>query len=184
MDTSFARLLALFGVLAMSAPLASGCGKKLDPQVSAVVEAQRGAATRVAEDAAKLCPQVKDAAPFQPNPMAARPPPPTPAKGTSLESEAKVVDVFITCSWPDPRTPGASGGTSMPSLRGTSQVPRLHVSMPDDMTENTCGKNAQDCMQVITPSRYGTNDRSADVRIVRPTPDGGEVDVRVVIAVP
>jgi hypothetical protein len=176
-DEKLASILAVI-------TLASGCGKKLDPAVSTVVEAQRGAALKVAEEAAKLCPRVKLAAPFQPNPMAAPPPPPSPAKGTALEPEAKVVDVFVTCSWPDPRDPTTMAGTSLPSLRGTTHVPAQHVTMPDDMTENTCAKDAHDCVQVITPSRYGTNPRSADLRIVRPAPDSGEVEVRVVFAIP
>jgi len=174
------KLAPLLAVIA----LASGCGKKLDPAVSTVVEAQRGAALKVAEEAAKLCPSVKLAAPFQPNPMAAPPPPPSPAKGTTLDSEAKVVDVFITCSWPDPRNPATMAGTSLPSLRGTPHVPTQHVTMPDDLTENTCAKNEHDCVQVITPSRYGANPRSADLRVVRPAPDSGEVEVRVLFAIP
>jgi hypothetical protein len=175
---------ALFGLAIVTTSLLSGCGKKLAPEVSAAVEAQRAVAMKVATDAAKACPGMKGSAPFQANPMAAPPAPPNPAKGTSLETDPKVLDVYIMCSWPDPRAASTWAGTGWQPLRGTSSVPLLAVTMPEDSTETTCLKNAHDCVQVVTPSRYSKSAQSADLRIVKPTADGGDVEVRVAIVVP
>jgi len=168
------------------AQAAAGCGKKVPSDVQSVLDAQHAAAVKVAVDAAAACPGAKGGAPFQPNPIAAPPPPANPAKGTSLESEAKVVDVFIMCSWPDPRDAKHAtwGGTGLPSLRGTSAVPAMAVTMPDDIAVTTCKKDPHNCEQVIVPSRYSKAARSADLRLKRPTPDGGEAEVVVIVAVP
>jgi hypothetical protein len=132
-----------------------------------------------------VCPAAKDRAPFAKNPSGAALPPPNPAKGTSLDTEPKIVDVFVMCSWPDPRSPGSDmwAGTGLPALRGTSQVPLITVTMPEDIVENTCAKKPHDCVQVITPSRFAKAQKSADFRIVRPTSDGGEAEVRIIIAI-
>lgn len=161
-----------------------GCGKKLPAAVQQEVDAQRAAAMKVAEDAAKVCPGAKDRAPFQANPMAGKLPPPNPAKGSALEADAKVVDVFVMCQWPDPRNPTTIAGTGLMSLKGTDQRMKLAVTMPEDRTETTCQKNGGDCYEVITPSRYVATPNSADLRIHKPQPDGGETDVTVVFSVP
>ena len=54
--------------------------------------------------------------------------------------------------------------------------------MPADTSSNTCDKDSKNCEQVIVPSRILASENSADIRIVRPMPGGGEVEVRVVIA--
>jgi hypothetical protein len=111
---------------------------------------------------------------------------PNPAKGTALESEKNVREVRVMCTWPDPRD--ASGrmwaGTGMPSLRGSKSVPARKVTMPEDMAVNTCKDNASSCEQLIVPSRYEGTARSADLRIVRPTPDGGRAETTVTFALP
>jgi hypothetical protein len=179
-DTARSAVIAVAAALALF-----GCGKKAPPEVAAVIEAQRDNAMRVSEDAAKVCLAAKDRAPFQKNPSSAPLPPPNPAKGTTLDTEPKIVDVFVMCSWPDPRSPGSDmwAGTGLPALRGTSQVPLITVTMPEDIVENTCNKKPHDCVQVVTPSRFAKAPKSADFRIVRPTADGGEAEVRVIIAV-
>lgn len=159
----------------------AACGKKTPPEVQAILDAQHAAAVKVALDSAAVCPSDKAAAPFMPEPIKAPPPPANPAKGTSLESEKKVVDVLVTCSWPDPRSPGAFGGTSLHPLKGTDPMRARAVTMTDDMSVNTCKNSPHDCEQVIVPSRYSSAEKSADLRIVRPTSDGGEAEVIVVI---
>jgi hypothetical protein len=176
---------ALVAIATLSSFALAGCGKKAPGEVAAVIDAQRETAIKVAENAAKACPAAKDRAPFAKNPSAAALPPPNPAKGTSLDTEPKIVDVFVMCSWPDPRQPSGEmwAGTALPSLRGTSQVPLITVTMPEDMVEDTCSKKPHDCAQVVTPSRFAKAQKSADFRIVRPTSDGGEAEVRIIIAI-
>jgi hypothetical protein len=53
--------------------------------------------------------------------------------------------------------------------------------MPDEIVEETCSKNDKNCYQIIVPSRHSTNDKSADIRVVRPILDGGMVEVLVAI---
>lgn len=183
-DMRVRECLALAGVLALSVSVA--CGKKAPTEVQAAIDAQHAAAIKVASEAAALCPAVKGSAPFQANPLAAPSPPPNPAKGTALESDKSVVDVFVMCSWPDPRDAKGAiwAGTGLHSLKGTSNVQTKPVTMPEDISADTCKKDAHNCERTVVPSRYSTSARSADLLVVRPTPDGGQVEVTVVIALP
>jgi hypothetical protein len=162
---------------------AIGCSKRIPKEVAPAVEANLPIAIQVAADAAKQCPSLKASAPFQPNPMDAPPPPPSPATGSALASHPQVTDVLISCSWPDPRDPTGStfGGTSFPRLKGKSAVPLRPVTMPEDMAENTCKKDRENCEQVVVPSRHVASESSADIRILRKTPDGS-VEVVVILS--
>lgn len=162
--------------------LVSGCSKRIPDEVAPMVETSLPVAIRVAEDAAKVCPSLKASAPFQPNPMAAPPPPPSPATGSSLASDPHVVDVLVTCMWPDPRDPSGSAGagTSFPKLKNKVGVPLRAVTMPEDFASTTCKKDAQNCEQIVVPSRHVADEKSADIRITRKTPDG-TVEVVVVV---
>jgi hypothetical protein len=173
---------ALFGASAL-ALLDLGCGKGVPSEVKPAVDRNLPIAVQVAESAAKLCPSLKARAPFQPDPSAAPPPPPSPAIGTALESDAQVKDVRITCSWPDPRqkTEEIWAGTSFPALKGTPSVPLRFVTNASEFAENTCKADAHNCHQIVVPSRYHASELSADVRVTRPTSDGGEIEVIVVI---
>lgn len=174
-----------FSFLFSCAVACAACGKKVPSEVQASIDKHHAAALKVATDASSACPAMKASAPFNPNPMAAPPPPPNPAKGTALESDPNVVDVLVMCSWTDPRGKGETmAGSGMPSLKNAAKVPTKQVTMPDDMATNTCAKNENDCEQVIVPSRYGTSAKSADLRIVKKATDGGRVEVTVVFAVP
>jgi hypothetical protein len=108
--------------------------------------------------------------------------PPSPAKATPLEGDPKVVDVFVTCSWPAKGNPALGEGTGLPSLRGTSHVPTRPVTMSKEIVDTTCDKDAKNCEAVVVPSRYGTSEASADLRVVRPLPDGGWVELVMVLA--
>jgi hypothetical protein len=157
-----------------------GCSKPVPPEVEEAVDRSLPLAIKVAEDAAKLCPSQLENMPFH-NPPKNSPPPASPAAGTALESDPQVVDVFVMCSFPDPRDASVMGGTGLQSLRKTSQVPARPVTMPEDLAENTCRKDASHCQQVIVPSRVSPNEKSADIRIIRPFEGGGQVEVRVVL---
>ena len=179
---------APFALLAVISVLGSaGCSKKVPPDLQAVIDAQRATALEVADRSAAACPPWKARAPFQPNPSDVPEPSTTsPAKGTSLESEAKVMEVFVTCSWADPRNPKGDvwAGTGLPSLKGTRSQMTRTATMPEDVVSDTCKKNEAACETVIVPSRYSNDARSADLRIVRPTPDGGRAEVTVVFTMP
>jgi len=157
-----------------------GCTKRVPAEVDDAVKRSLPLAIKVAEDAVKVCPGQKPNAPFN-SPPANTPVPPSPAIGTALESDTQVVDVFVMCTFPDPRLPNTTAGTSLASLRKVSQVPARPVTTPSDMAENTCTKSPTSCQQVIVPSRIVTDEKSADIRIVRAIPGGGEVEVRVVL---
>ena len=158
-----------------------GCSRPVPPEVEEAVERNMPLAIKVAEDAAKLCPSQQENAPFH-NPPKNSPAPASPALGTALETDTQVVDVFVMCSFPDPRDASMMAGTGLQSLRKTSQVPARAVTMPEDMAENTCRKDESHCQQVIVPSRVLPSDKSADIRIVRSFEGGGRVEVRVVLA--
>jgi hypothetical protein len=93
-----------------------------------------------------------------------------------------VYDVFITCSWPVPGKANLGSGTALPALKGNKQIRMITVTMPEDSVETSCTKSPNNCEQVLTPSRYSVQKASADLRIVRPTADGGEAEVIVVFA--
>ena len=107
-------------------------------------------------------------------------------EGTSLEAEAAVLEVFVTCSWADPRDPkgGTWAGTGLPSLKGTHGQMTRPVTAPDDVVADTCKRNQASCETLVFPSRYSNDPRSADLRVVRPTPDGGRAEITVAFRMP
>lgn len=158
----------------------AGCTRKTPEAVKPTLESERAATIKVAEEAATVCLAAKGravgAVPVD------EPLPPNPAKGTSLDKNEMVYDVFIMCSWPVPGKPGMTAGTGLPALKGNKQVRMITVTMPDDSVETSCTKSPSKCEQVLTPSRYSVQKASADLRVVRPTADGGEAEVIVVFA--
>jgi len=169
-------------LVTLLAGLGTGCGRDLPEAVKPTILAQRGAAIELADAAARVCPQAVLSAPFQPNPMAAPALPGNPAVGTALANDPHVLDVIVSCSWPDPRDPSGEtwGGTSLPRLHDHWGPPVRVVTMPEDFIENTCKGDAKTCEQLIVPSRHHEDASSADLRIVRPTEDGGVAEVTVV----
>lgn len=159
-----------------------GCGPEVPDDLRAAVEDVRAEALDVALAAAEVCPRAIRAAPFQPSPISATLPA-NPAAYTGLDAEDRVFDVLVECSWPDPRDGSIRGGTSLRRLRGTSRPPVRAVTMPEDFAENTCRANPDRCEQLVVPSRHVASERSADLRIVRPTADGGRAELVVVLAI-
>ncbi len=155
----------------------SSCSKRIPNEVAPAVETNLPIAIQVAENAAKSCPDLKA------NHSMGSPQAPSPAKGSALETNMQVVDVSITCMWPDPRdSTGATGeGTAFPRLKGKSAVPLRAVTMPEDFARTTCQKDPNNCEQVVVPSRHVASESSADIRVVRKTPVG-TVEVVVILA--
>lgn len=162
-----------------------GCGPDVPSELRDAIESQRAEALDIALAAAEVCPRAIEGAPFQKSPISAGPMPANPALHTKLAEDERVVDVLVGCSWPDPRDAGGStwGGTSLRRLRGPSRPPVRVVTMPDDFADNNCDEDESRCEQLIVPSRHVTSERSADLRIVRPTSDGGRAEVVVVFGV-
>ena len=166
MSQSNVRLSVGLAILFASMPMA--CGKKVPASVRATLDTQRAAVVLLAHDAAKACASIR---------------PPTaptlasPAKGTPLESDPKVTEVFVSCAWPDAKNPALSNGNSFSALRGTSHVPKRPATMPGDYIENSCKQDVHDCSQVVVPSRFSANENSLDLKVKYPTTDGGEVEV-------
>jgi hypothetical protein len=159
----------------------AGCTRKTPEAVKPTLESERAATIKVAEDAATVCLAAKGRA-LGAVPMNEPEPPPNPAKGTSLEKNEMVYDVFVTCSWPVPGKPGMSAGTGLTPLKGNKHIRMITVTMPEDSVETSCTKSPSKCEQVLTPSRYSVQKASADLRVVRPTADGGEAEVIAVFA--
>jgi hypothetical protein len=173
---------AISGLLVLTS---LGCGPDVPAELRDAVDSQRAEALDIALAAAEVCPRAIEAAPFQKSPISAGPLPANPALHTKLADDDRVVDVLVECSWPDPRHPDGStwGGTSLRRLRGPSKPPLRMVTMPEDFAENNCDDDEARCEQLIVPSRHVPNERSADLRIVRPTSDGGRAELVVVFAV-
>lgn len=151
---------------------------EVPPAAKAVLDARRATAEAVALDAAKLCPSMKGRVPIT---AATPPPPPNPAIGTALESDPKVQDVLVMCVWTSATDPSMSEGDGIPSLKKTPHMRTRPVTMPEDRAETTCLKSPRDCEEVLVPSRYSTRADTADLKIVRPTADGGTVELTMVI---
>ena len=162
--------------------LVTACRRSVPREVADTVEKQKPNAIALAEQAAAQCAALKQRGPFAPSPVDAPPPPPSPAVGSPLASEPHVVDVLVSCSWPDPRGGGAWGGTSFPKLKGPPGPPLRNVAMPENLAMENCSKDAHHCEQVRVPSWYHPSESSADIRVLRPTPDGGEIEVVVAIS--
>lgn len=159
----------------------AACGRKIPDEVKPTLEAQRAAAIKVATDAVPICGAWE--APILDKNTPHTQPPANPAKGTSLESEAKVYEVAVMCYRPDPKDANLSKGDGLAELKGTLTVPVRNVTMPEDKAQDTCKDKPHNCEQVIVPSRFLKSEKTADLHVLRPTPTGW-VEVTVVIGQP
>lgn len=173
------------GVLSLT-----GCSRRKVPEgLRDDVAARRADAIKLADASATVCPSAKARAGVTGVVPADAPPvPPSPAIGSVFESDPKVVDVLVSCSWADPRDKkGATwAGTALaPLKKKVTGVPPRAVTMPEDFVENGCtGESPRSCEAVVVPSRRVAAESSADLVVRRRTPDGGEAEVTVVFAVP
>src|SRR5262245_60058210 len=111
--------VAVSGVLL--ALVLGGCGARLPSKVEDTVERSIPVAHQVADNAAAACPSVKGNAPLTGVKRAKTAEPPSPAIGTTLESEPQIVDVFSLCTFRDPGDPKRAAAP-LSSLRGTSRL--------------------------------------------------------------
>ncbi len=176
--------------------LLAACSKSVPSEIASTLDSIRADARNVASAAAKTCGDQFASGQLYASskgcgiallpgqtiaPVVA-----SPAKGTPLETNAKVADVMTTC-WA-PTGTGAGGaqescGSDLGSLR--------HAFGPGDFqsgnwgtSENSCKGSPTNCEKVEVPSRYLKDKRSADLTVVRPLiggPAGATVTVTIVL---
>lgn len=183
-----AALLLSLGLLTA----ATACGKKVPSDIKPALEAVRTDARKVADDAAKVCAAQFTSGRYTATPKGCAinllpgekvvPVIPSPAVGTSLESNSLVLDVETTC-WA-PTAPGQACGSNLARLR------RPPASGPGagrarNAVEGNCKSDSTDCEEVLVPSQTAVDEASTDLRIVKPVaggPAGATVEVTVIFA--
>ncbi len=102
--------------------------------------------------------------------------PASPAVGTALERDPEALQAEVTCYWPSPG--GGGGGNSFVALRADAErrggrEDVYPISGKDD--------NRHTFEEVINPAVEVNDPAAFDLRVVRPTPSGGWVDVVVTL---
>jgi hypothetical protein len=190
--TSWARdSIAFLACIALAAILVTACGGRVPEEVQPTLTAVRGDAHKVAELAAAACATQFTSGRFvvtnkgcSVNKLPGEdlvPIVPSPAKGTLLESNAGVLEVLVTCG--APTTGNQSCGSSLAPLRGNMKFPGANRTRKT--VEGNCNGRSTDCEEVIAPSQNAHDEKSADLRIVKPViggPAGATVEVTVILA--
>jgi hypothetical protein len=169
-------------------------GETIPSGVQPTLDAIRVDARNVASAAAKACEAkftsgrfVVSASGCSERPLAGEsviPVVPSPAKGTSLESNPMVLDVRTMCSAPT-KTSGnvsESCGTSLGSLR--SAFNSQGAGRQRNIVEGNCKSSPTDCEDVIVPSQVAADENSTDLRIVKPVaggPLGATAEVTIIL---
>lgn len=174
-----------------------GCHKQVPAEVRPALDSVREDARKAADNAVKACSAQFASGQFYVTPKGCGqkvlpgqtvvPTIPSPAKGTSLESNPNVVEVQAECSAP---TGSASGGTTTGCSMGLDSLhkafgPGDFKSGNWDTAEDSCKSSPSNCEKVEVPSRYAKDDKSADLTITRPVPGGpagATATVRVTLA--
>jgi hypothetical protein len=172
----------------------SARGETVPSEVQRTLDAIRVDARNVASAAAKACEAkftsgrfVVSASGCSERPLAGEsviPVVPSPAKGTSLESNPMVLDVRTMCSAPT-KTSGnvsESCGTSLGSLR--SAFNSQGAGRQRNIVEGNCKSSPTDCEDVIVPSQVAADENSTDLRIVKPVaggPLGATAEVTIIL---
>ncbi len=102
--------------------------------------------------------------------------PASPAVGTALERDPEVLQAEITCYWPT--SGGGGAGNGFLSLRADAEQRNgredVYVISGKDDNHHTLDAVVNPAVQVNDPAAF-------DLRVVRPTPTGGWVDVVVTL---
>jgi hypothetical protein len=106
---------------------------------------------------------------------------PSPAKGTSLETNPAVANVFVMCN--ALLNASESCGSGLGPLRSSpGYIPVDHG--PREPADSTCKGSANDCDEALVPSRYFATPDSVDLRVVKPViggPAGATAELIVVL---
>lgn len=168
-----------------------GC-KRVSPEVKPTLDSIRPDARTIAAAAAKTCADIVSSGRFTATAKGCSmnklpgedivPSFPSPAKGSALESNAKVVDVTAMCNLPLPGSTTESCGAGLGSLHGVATGPSIRTR---STVESNCKESPNDCEEIVAPSQYAKPEESADLRIVLPVagaPKGANVEVTFVLS--
>ncbi|MEO8877241.1 MAG: hypothetical protein ABI461_16730 [Polyangiaceae bacterium] len=155
------------------------CSKHVPSDVAPLVDSVRTDADAVAVVAAKQCAEMTKSGRMTASPKGCAinklpgeeivPETPSPAKGTALDTNPNVANVFVTCNVPT--TPNEACGIGLGPLRPTPGAVPVNRG-PNDPAGSTCKSTPTDCNEVITPSHYLTTPGTADFRVVKPVSGG------------
>jgi hypothetical protein len=158
------------GLVLVAALALVGCREQVDPRLQALIDTNLPRAIELAEAVASRCPSMRQGGP----PVAAGRELRSPALGSALAADADVLEVEVSCSWPvdaSTKTGEVRFGTYFPGLRAAE---RLRSAA--DSTTVYSGAMGE---TVARPSVHGDTMDSLDIRVVRDTPDGGQIEVVV-----
>lgn len=178
-------------LLLLLALVAAACSKKVPTDLQPTLDAIRPEARKVADAAAQVCSAQFTSGRLTVTPKGGGtnllpgetvvPVVPSPAKGTPLELNPLVLEVETSCY--APTGPGVSFGSALGSLHDVFHGPG--ASRTRRVVEGGCKAASTDCEEVIVPSQRATDERSADLRIVRPVspgPAGATAEVTVILS--
>jgi hypothetical protein len=142
------------------------------PELKPMVDGRLPRAVSLAEAAAKLCAEYKEAG----GPV----PTVSPSVGTSLAEELEVVEILVRCDWEQSEGASPEGGElsfSFPSLRQATQ--HAHSPSPRLVYDTFVKRGDHAFERVHVPSQFSDVASSADIVATRPIPGGGTVEVTV-----
>jgi hypothetical protein len=184
-------LLTLAIAIAVGPVGATGCGKKVPSEIRPTLDDIRPEARKVAEAAAKECTDQFRSGRFKVTSTGCSANllpgetlvamPPSPAKGTPLESTPLVLEVQVVCN--APLTATESCGVSLDSLHHAFNGPG--AGRTRHIAEGDCKSGSTDCEEIVVPSQSAADETSADLRLIRPVsagPAGATAETTVVLA--
>lgn len=169
----------------------SACSKHVPADVAPMVDSIRSDATAVAMAAAKACGDMLKSGRMTVTGKGCSinvlpgetivPETPSPAKGTSLETNASVANVFVMCN--AQVSGNESCGSGLAPLRASPGTMPIEKG-PRDPADSTCKTSPTDCNEAVVPSQYLATPGSADLRIIKPViggPAGATAEVTIVL---
>ncbi len=168
-----------------------GCSKRVPADVAPLVDSIKPDALAVAVEAAKACGDILKSGRMTVTANGCSlnllpgetmvPELPSPAKGTALEANPNVANVFVMCN--ASLTPSQSCGSGLGALRRSPGYLPADTG-PRDPADSTCKSSPTNCDEAFVPSRYFSTPGSVDLRVVRPViggPVGATAEVTVVL---
>lgn len=150
-----------------------GC-RRVPAEYRPIVESHRSAAQQLAQSAGARCNEVRNTGIqglLGNNPA-------SPAQQTPLANDPEVVDVNITCLWPNP---AGGGGTGNSFARLHPQAPQNNHNGTYDAVRLDGSDNEHTLEEVSVPSIAYDFPRTIDLTVQRPAPGGGWVIATVTL---